>query len=177
MLPCLFRVRPVPSYPVHMANHRLVTWVAGGHRRRGLAGTSRGKGETCRLTPPSSGRPKGRCAPFAPPLMSNVRPRQGTGFATSLQASRFESHRAPAVTRTARSWPSLARGSLHLCSLPPSVSGCARAVGFALLGRGSHGRARVHGAVVTHVPQSCSTAAPIKADGAPPRRQCPRLSS
>ena len=27
----------------------------------------------CRLTPPSSGRPKGRFAPFAPPLMSNVR--------------------------------------------------------------------------------------------------------
>ena len=27
------------------------------------------------LTPPSSGRPKGRCAPFAPPLMSNVRRR------------------------------------------------------------------------------------------------------
>ena len=26
-----------------------------------------------RLTPPSSGRPKGRFAPFAPPLMSNVR--------------------------------------------------------------------------------------------------------
>ena len=29
--------------------------------------------ERCRLTPPSSGRPKGRFAPFAPPLMSNVR--------------------------------------------------------------------------------------------------------
>ena len=28
----------------------------------------------CRLTPPSSGRPKGRFAPFGPPLMSNVRP-------------------------------------------------------------------------------------------------------
>ena len=27
-----------------------------------------------RLTPPSSGRPKGRFAPFGPPLMSNVRP-------------------------------------------------------------------------------------------------------
>ena len=27
------------------------------------------------LTPPSSGRPKGRFAPFGPPLMSNVRPR------------------------------------------------------------------------------------------------------
>ena len=30
----------------------------------------------CRLTPPSSGRPKGRFAPFAPPLMSNVRFRE-----------------------------------------------------------------------------------------------------
>ena len=28
---------------------------------------------SCGLTPPSSGRPKGRFAPFAPPLMSNVR--------------------------------------------------------------------------------------------------------
>ena len=27
-----------------------------------------------RVTVPSSGRPKGRCAPFVPPLMSNVRP-------------------------------------------------------------------------------------------------------
>ena len=30
--------------------------------------------QSCGLTSPSSGRPKGRCAPFAPPLMSNVRP-------------------------------------------------------------------------------------------------------
>ena len=30
--------------------------------------------DACGLTPPSSGRPKGRFAPFAPPLMSNVRP-------------------------------------------------------------------------------------------------------
>ena len=27
----------------------------------------------CNLTPPSSGRPKGRFAPVSPPLMSNVR--------------------------------------------------------------------------------------------------------
>ena len=31
-----------------------------------------------RLTPPSSGRPKGRFAPFAPPLMSNVRSHRPT---------------------------------------------------------------------------------------------------
>ena len=44
-----------------------------------LAGRST-KTERCRnLTPPSSGRPKGRCAPFAPPLMSNVRPGRGKG--------------------------------------------------------------------------------------------------
>ena len=30
-------------------------------------------GKKCRLTPPSSGRSKGRFAPFGPPLMSNVR--------------------------------------------------------------------------------------------------------
>ena len=33
------------------------------------------KVEQCGLTPPSSGRSKGRFAPFGPPLMSNVRPR------------------------------------------------------------------------------------------------------
>ena len=30
-------------------------------------------GAACGLTPPSSGRAKGRFAPFGPPLMSNVR--------------------------------------------------------------------------------------------------------
>src|SRR5450432_1655392 len=30
--------------------------------------------------PPSSGRPKGRFAPFGPPLMSNVRPLKGTSM-------------------------------------------------------------------------------------------------
>ena len=34
------------------------------------------RGLKCHLTPPSSGRPKGRFAPFAPPLMSNVRARK-----------------------------------------------------------------------------------------------------
>ena len=47
-----------------------------------------------RLTPPSSGRPKGRFAPFAPPLMSNVRPRLSQhGFEmhirSSISGSRF----------------------------------------------------------------------------------------
>ena len=32
--------------------------------------------EACHLTPPSSGRSKGRFAPFGPPLMSNVRSRR-----------------------------------------------------------------------------------------------------
>ena len=43
----------------------------------------------CRgLTPPSSGRPKGRFAPFAPPLMSNVRSHEFTS-ATSRNCSRY----------------------------------------------------------------------------------------
>ena len=52
---------------------------------------------------------------------------------TSLQASCFELHRAPAAERTARSWRSPARGSCPLCGPPPSVSACARACRSALL--------------------------------------------
>ena len=38
------------------------------------------------LTPPSSGRPKGRFAPFAPPLMSNVRQHKGGNMACDLRS-------------------------------------------------------------------------------------------
>ena len=38
-----------------------------------------------RLTPPSSGRPKGRFAPFGPPLMSNVRHRVDEPFHPPIQ--------------------------------------------------------------------------------------------
>ena len=42
----------------------------------GLARAGRAQCRAWKLTPPSSGRRKGRCAPFAPPLMSNVRPHE-----------------------------------------------------------------------------------------------------
>jgi len=42
--------------------------------------------EQCGLTPPSSGHPKGRFAPFAPPLMSNVRASQSNAVRAVLQA-------------------------------------------------------------------------------------------
>ena len=105
----------------------------------------------------------------SPPLNSNVRPRQCTRFATSLQASCFDAHRAPASERTARFRRSPARASRP----PPRVSFCARAFGFALLEPCAGGRARVLGGVVTHAPLPCSTAAPLKAAGALPWRQRP----
>ena len=43
----------------------------------------------CRLTPPSSGRSKGRFAPFGPPLMSNVRPRYATRLHSVAMKIRF----------------------------------------------------------------------------------------
>ena len=49
----------------------------------------------CGLTLPSSGRPKGRFAPFAPPLMSNVGPHENlTQVATegSRRTMAYESH-------------------------------------------------------------------------------------
>ena len=71
--------------------------------------------------------------------------------------------------------PSPARDSRPLCIPPPSVSACARAFGFTLLETGARGRARVHGAVITHVPQSSSTAAQPKSVRALLSRQRPRL--
>jgi len=44
------------------------------HHYRPLLTTREESNEVRGLTPPSSGRRKGRFAPFAPPLMSNVRP-------------------------------------------------------------------------------------------------------
>ena len=43
-------------------------------RHSAFAAVLEARAQECGLTPPSSGRRKGRFAPFAPPLMSNVRP-------------------------------------------------------------------------------------------------------
>ena len=51
-----------------------------------------GGSEHRRLTPPSSGRSKGRFAPFGPPLMSNVRSRQ-IHWVCALRLVRREGHR------------------------------------------------------------------------------------
>ena len=59
-----------------------------------------------RLTPPSSGRPKGRFAPFAPPLMSNVRPH--SRIASELVQS-VELHGSEC--RAVRSWLAMHRRS------------------------------------------------------------------
>ena len=66
----------------HAAVSRVVFVHTESHEHRPLSclasssnegGAFRAFAPTGRLTPPSSGRPKGRFAPFAPPLMSNVR--------------------------------------------------------------------------------------------------------
>ena len=128
----------------------------------------------CRLTPPSSGRPKGRFAPFAPPLMSNVRPRQCTCLATSLQASCSESQRAPEPM------------SCPVRSVPRTrtATGCSSdaRVARALPGQHCSGSAPTgalwrHGGTVTHGSPPNSTAAPLEAAGAPPLRQRTCLSA
>ena len=70
-----------------------------------------------RLTPPSSGRPKGRFAPFAPPLMSNVRPPKTMGkllitllllasacVAQAKVCSKAEARAAEATATTLKTW-------------------------------------------------------------------------
>jgi len=72
-LPCLLGPRPISGYAFPVEDRPLVTRIATCHCRRRLASSLGCPEATCRLSPPSSGHSKGRCAPFAPPLMSNVR--------------------------------------------------------------------------------------------------------
>ena len=62
----------------------------------------------CRLTPPSSGRSKGRCAPFGPPLMSNVRPPNPP----HVRCQRPKHH--PCSPWRARRWRSPCRGHVRV---------------------------------------------------------------
>jgi hypothetical protein len=84
----------------------------------------------CRLTSPSSGRSKGRFAPFGPPPMSNVRPQcQISSYRRGLLRSGPSSCRWPTATllggsmsrstsETASHWQ---MNWLHLYSLGPSA--------------------------------------------------------
>ena len=128
-----------------------------------------------RLTPPSSGRPKGRFAPFAPPLMSNVRPRKA--LALPLRSTPpASSHSARLhLSLAARSREGPARG-VRACRA------CCRCLRARIPVRTTRARrpwARFgsHGGVFTLASQPTSTAAPLKPAGAPGWRLRPRLSS
>ena len=130
------------------------------------------------LTPPSSGRPKGRFAPFGPPLMSNVRPHENAA-ASSL--------------RCMSSAPGCSARLHHHALLGTGRTRARCGVFFVLRHRRCHvsrahawprcsslaiaGALGLHGGAFTLASQPSSTAAPLKTACASGCGQRPRLSS
>ena len=75
------------------------------------------------LTPPSSGRAKGRCAPLAPPLMSNVRSLVRIQHPESPRLDRgVRALRRPCEARRAHRGHAVLMRSLECFAVPPAVA-------------------------------------------------------
>src|SRR6266705_4518960 len=77
-----------------------------------------------RLTLPSSGRSKGRYAPFGPPLMSNVRPQNRTtgSHTMSTQHHRVTLVSLPPESRIAKAYASTNLADAYSIHLPSGAS-------------------------------------------------------